>query len=63
MDARTLSEFKRLIASGARLPMLEYFEAREQEAAYNLVSCTPDNFQQYQGRVLELRDIVKLLKA
>jgi hypothetical protein len=63
MDARILSEFKRLVASGARIPMLEYLEARAQDATNSLVSCNMDQFRQYQGRVLELQELIKLIKA
>lgn len=62
MDARALEGFKALMASGARHPMLEFYEARLEEAKDNLVSCTVENFQQYQGRVLEIKDVIKIIK-
>lgn len=62
MDARILANYRSLATSGARMVLLEYFESKLEVATQSLVSCTVKNFQQYQGRVLELQAIIKELK-
>ena len=62
IDPQTLERYRAAVASGIKHPLLEYYEARLNEVAVSLVSCTKENFQQYQGRALELQEIIKIIK-
>lgn len=63
MDARVLANYRGLVGSSAKMVLIDYYEARLLKLMENLVSCNINNFQQYQGRVLEVQDILKDIKS
>lgn len=63
MDTKTLESFKHALSSNINRPVTEYLEARLEDAKTNLVSCTANTFQSWQGRALELQELIKVIQS
>lgn len=63
MKNETLADLKAALASRLQVPVLTYYEERLLEVQKELVSCTKENFQQYQGRALEIMKMIEIIKS
>lgn len=59
MTTQAYQRFKALMGTSAKLTLAEYLRERERKMTEQLVNCTEATFKQQQGRVLEIRDLLR----
>lgn len=63
MKPQTLDNARLALASNINRPMLDYYREKLQDTLASLMNCDEKTFRQYQGRALELGDMIKFIES